>query len=70
MEKKKNQKAEEIKKELPNDEFELENEKKDSLDDIENAPEDEFSDSDLRATYLRPSQAERERLEREAKTEQ
>ena len=40
MEKKKNQKAEEIKKELPNDEFELENEKKDSLDDIENAPED------------------------------
>ncbi len=40
MEKKKNQKVEEIKNELPNDEFEAENEKKDSLDDIENAPED------------------------------
>ena len=40
MEKKKNLKAEEIKQELPNDEFEIENEKKDSLDDIENAPDD------------------------------
>lgn len=41
-----------------------------ALEAIENATDEEFSDSDLRATYLRPSQAERERLEREAKTEQ
>ncbi len=40
-----------------------------ALEAINNAPEAKFSDSDLRATYLRPSQAERERLEREAKSE-
>ena len=40
-----------------------------ALDMIKNEPDKDFSDSDLRATYLRPSQAERERLERETKTE-
>ena len=33
-------------------------------------PDADFSDEALRATYLRPCQAERERLEREAKKEQ
>ena len=41
-----------------------------ALRTVENEPDKEFSDSDLRSTYLRPSQAERERMERESKSKQ